>query len=51
MADEIAQHGTKLALADLQKDSLDEAVQLCLTVGGEAKEYHVDTPFASIRRA
>jgi len=49
MAREIAQHGTKLALVDLQLDNLDEAVQLSLTAGGEAKEYSGDTLFASIK--
>jgi hypothetical protein len=40
MAREIAQHGTKLALVDLQLDS---------RWRGEAKEYSEDTLFASIR--
>ncbi|MEH6830023.1 MAG: SDR family oxidoreductase [Sulfitobacter sp.] len=57
MAREIARRGAKLALVDLQMDSLDEAVQLCIAAGGEAKGYAVDVTdeaavealFASIR--
>jgi 3-oxoacyl-[acyl-carrier protein] reductase len=42
MAREVARHGAKMALVDLQKDNLDEAVRLCLASGGDAKGYPTD---------
>jgi len=39
MAVDLAKHGAKLALVDLNQSILDEAVALCEEAGGEAKAY------------
>jgi 3-oxoacyl-[acyl-carrier protein] reductase len=42
MAKEIAQHGAKLALVDLDKEKLNETALACSAAGGQAKGYSVD---------
>lgn len=42
MAEDIAQHGARLALVDMDKEKLKETLRLCAATGSEAKEYAVD---------